>query len=161
MRRAKVQNGERRFTREDWLSKSQIKSFFSRVTAARRKQRNQVIRPTNIDPDDDDLDEWLEEVEAIKGEDKQQEIKDCVLTEIALHHPVTYDSYDLCEIHQRNELKQFNVKMLKEICCELDIPTKSRDVKAVIIEKLACELSKCSCKVMAVSAIIINTTRIF
>ena len=28
MRHAKLQNGERRFSRDDWLSKSQIRSFF-------------------------------------------------------------------------------------------------------------------------------------
>ncbi|KXJ09204.1 hypothetical protein AC249_AIPGENE14192 [Exaiptasia diaphana] len=145
MRRAKLANDERRFNREDWLSKAQIRSFFSRMTAARRKQIKQG-RHTHTNPDDDDdLDEWIEEIEAIEAEDEQQATKHKVLTEIALHDPVIYDSYDLCEIYQHKELKQFNVKMFKEICCELEIPIKCRDVKKVI-EKLATELSKCSCK---------------
>ena len=38
MGHAKLQNGDRRFTREEWLSATQIRSLFSRITAARRKQ---------------------------------------------------------------------------------------------------------------------------
>ena len=56
MRHAKLQNDDRRFSREDWLNKSQIRSFFSRITAARRKQ-SQLDTQISIDPDDDDLDE--------------------------------------------------------------------------------------------------------
>ena len=65
MRHAKLQNGDRRFSQEDWLNKSQIKSFFSRITAARRKQ-NQLGTQICVDPDDDYLDEWLDEVEAVE-----------------------------------------------------------------------------------------------
>ena len=65
MRHAKLQNGDRRFSQEDWLNKSQIKSFFSRITAARRKQ-NQLGTQISVDPDDDYLDEWLDEVEAVE-----------------------------------------------------------------------------------------------
>ena len=65
MKHAKLQNGDRQFSREDWLNKSQIKSFSSRITAARRKQ-SQLGTQISIDPDDDDLDEWLDEVESVE-----------------------------------------------------------------------------------------------
>ena len=37
MRRCKNENNERRLTREEWLTSNQIKSFFSRLSAARKK----------------------------------------------------------------------------------------------------------------------------
>ena len=120
MRHAKLQNGDRRFSQEDWLNKSQIKSFFSRITPARRKQ-NQLGTQISVDPDDDDLDEWLDGVEAVEDVNERNTIMNDVLFEIALQHPVIYDTYNLCELHQRNELKKFNVKMLKEICSELEV----------------------------------------
>ncbi|CAB3977712.1 Retrovirus-related Pol poly [Paramuricea clavata] len=144
MRHAKLQNGDRRFSREDWLNKSQIKSFFSRITAARRKQ-SQLGTQISIDPDDDDLDEWLDEVEVVEGANERNAIMNDVLSEIALQHPIIHDTYNLCELRQRNELKNFNVKMLKEICSELEVQYKSRDTKMIILDKLATELSKCTC----------------
>ena len=104
MRHAKLQNGDRQFSREDWLNKSQIKSFFSRITAARRKQ-SQLGTQISIDPDDDDLDEWLDEVEAVEEINERTAVKNYVLSEIALQHPVIHDTYNLCELRQRNELK--------------------------------------------------------
>jgi hypothetical protein len=139
MRHAKLQNGDRRFSREDWLNKSQISSFFSRITAARRKQ-SQLGTQISIDPDDDDLDEWLDEVEVVEGVNERNAIMNDVLSEIALQHPIIYDTYNLCELRQRNELKKINVKMLKEICSELKVQYKSRDTKMIILDKLATEL---------------------
>ena len=37
MRKCRNENNERRFTREEWLTSNQIKSFFSRLAAARKK----------------------------------------------------------------------------------------------------------------------------
>ena len=146
MRHAKLQNGDRRFSRDNWLTTSQIKSFFSRITAARRKQR-QLGTQISIDPADDDLDEWLDNVETLQGMHERNTIMNDVISEIALQHPVIYDTYNLCELRQRNELKKFNFKMLKEICSELEVQIKSRDTKMIILEKLATELSMCTCNI--------------
>ena len=86
-------------------------------------------------------------MEAVEDVNERNTIMNDVLSEIALQHPVIYDTYNLCELHQRNELKKFNVKMLKEICSELEVQYKSRDTKMIILEKLATELSKCACYV--------------
>lgn len=95
--------------------------------------------------DDDDLDEWLEEVEEIEEINDRNALKDVVLQEIALQHPVIFDSYNLCDIYEHKELTKFSVKMLKEICSELEIKLKSRDTKMTIVDKLTAELSKCTC----------------
>ena len=140
MKHAKLQNGDRRFSQDNWLTTSQIKSFFSRITAARRKQ-SQLGTQISIDPDDDDLDEWLDNVETLQGMHERNTIMNDVISEIALQHPVFYDTYNLCELRQRNELKKFNIKMLKEICSELEVQFKSRNTKMIILDKLATELS--------------------
>lgn len=141
MRTTRLKDGTRRFKREDWLTKSQIKSFFSRVTAARRKQGNNR-QLENIDQDYLDGEEFDE----IDENGERAELQDIIENEIGLQHPIIYDTFNLCEMYKRAELKNFNVKMLKQICSELEIHIKSKDVKAVIIEKLSIELSKCSCK---------------
>lgn len=145
MRSSKLENGERRFTREEWLSKSQIKSFFSRITASRRKQSMVQKETSDIAPDED-LDQWLEEFEMLDEIDEQNKLKEQVIEEIDLRHPIVYDTYNLCELNSSKELAKFNVKMLKEICSYLEIQVKSRDSKKVILEKLIAELSKCTCQ---------------
>lgn len=62
-RSAKLENGERWFSREEWLSTSQIRSFFSRITASRRKQTQVGTSEvsTGIADTDEDFDQWLEE----------------------------------------------------------------------------------------------------
>ena len=84
-------------------------------------------------------------MEAIEDANEWIATMDGVLTEIELQHPIVYDTYDLCEMQKNNELNNFNVKMLKEICRELEVQLKSRDTKPKILEKLEAELLKCTC----------------
>ena len=39
MRKCRNENNERRFSREEWLTSNQIKSLFSRLSAARKKKK--------------------------------------------------------------------------------------------------------------------------
>ena len=65
MRNSKLAHGERHFSREEWLSKAQIRSFFSRIRAARRKQAVlQSERQIDVDSDDD-FGPWLQELELL------------------------------------------------------------------------------------------------
>ena len=50
---------------------------------------------------------------SVESLNERNAIMNDVLAEIALQHPVIYGTYNLCELRQRNELKKFNVKMLK------------------------------------------------
>ena len=84
-------------------------------------------------------------MDSVESLNERNAIMNDVLAEIALQHPVIYDTYNLCELRQRNELRKFNVKMLKEICKELQVQFKSRETKMMILDKLATELSKCNC----------------
>ena len=139
MRKTRLPDGKKIFSREDWLTKSQIKSFFSRVTATRRKRQGSLQELDSIDQEDDDLD--TEELAEMEENDERNDLKDIILSDIALQHPIIYDTFNLCEIFKQKELKTFNVKMLKQISNELEIRIKSRDVKMTIIEKLSSELA--------------------
>ena len=141
MRSSKLENGERRFSRDEWLTKSQIRGFFSRLTALRRKQT--YARETTHD--EDAL--LVEENEASEDHQEYEALRNRLLDEIGLSHPILYDTYNLCEMYKENSLGTFNVKMLKEICEHLEVPIKSRYTKSTIIGMLSDELSQCCCQV--------------
>ena len=76
MRNSKLEHGERWFSREEWLSKAQIRSFFSRIRAARRKQALlQSERQIDVDSDDD-FGPWLQEVESLDQAVEENKFRD-------------------------------------------------------------------------------------
>ena len=68
-----------------------------------------------------------------------------ITDEVGLKHPITYDIYDLCNLHQRKKLSTFNIPMLKNILSHLDISFKSKEKKTSLVEKLKEVISKCEC----------------
>jgi Arf-GAP/Rho-GAP domain/ANK repeat/PH domain-containing protein 3 len=68
--------------------------------------------------------------------------------EIGLKHPITYDAFDLCQLHQGYKLNTLNVALLKSICSQLDIPFKSKERKRDLIEKIAETILQCECSHM-------------
>ena len=80
MRKARNNDGSRMFSREEWLTKTQIKSFFSRLSAAKRKQSN------NLDDSDDEL---LEEEHEHRKEEILQEANN-IIRELAVEHPIIF-----------------------------------------------------------------------
>ena len=103
MRNARNENGDRLFQRDQWLTKNQVKSFFSRLAAARRK-----IVATNDSEDDlasifeiDDIsgNQWMEELESLEEEQERCSLLEAVESQIGITHPVIYDTFDLCEFN--------------------------------------------------------------
>lgn len=136
MRKARNDDGSRKFSREEWLTKVQIKSFFSRLSASRGKQQ-----PMQEDSDDDLLEEELEyEEEEIRDE----EMKD-MLSQLGVEHPITYDGYDICAHVKSDSLSKFTVKILKRMCEYFELPCKSRDSKAVLLDKIIVMVKDCTC----------------
>ncbi len=136
MRKARNNDGSRKFSREEWLTKTQIKSFFSRLSAARRKQQS------NLDDGDEELLE--EEHEYRKEENLQEEVKD-MFRELAVEHPIFYDGYDICDHVKSGLISKFTVKILKDICEYFDVAFKSRDTKAILLSKITCIVKECGC----------------
>ena len=79
MRMARDESGERIFTREDWLTKTQIKSFFSRLA---QQPSNSYDKYSETE-----LDTLAEDVANVKQEKMQEEIIARLRDEISLQHP--------------------------------------------------------------------------
>ena len=126
-------SNERQFSRKEWLTKTQIKSFFSRLAASRRKDVVGIA-----------LDQ-LEEVQCLVEDSERQQLMEKLNVEIGLQHPITYDVYDLCDYYRQDKLTAFNVAMLKSICSHLEVPYKSKDKKSVLVSKLKQVISECQC----------------
>lgn len=110
MRNARDEENNRRFSREEWLTKSQIKSYFSRLASARRKGQatEDVDEETNI-----------EDLLAEEEEYDRIQVINQISEEIGLCHPICYDVYDLCEYRKCNKLFKF-VFLQKCLCFEGD-----------------------------------------
>ena len=128
MRTAKGENGERLFSREEWLTKAQIQGFFSRLSSS-RKRRAGPSPSTAVDDNSDE--ELIDEREV-----SHMITVESVVKEIGLTHPIVYDIYDLCDYVKKQKLNYFTVSMLKEICTFFELQFKSRDSKAVLMSKI-------------------------
>ena len=135
MRNARKPSNERLFNSKEWLTKSQIQSFFSRLAVSRRKERG--IAGLSVEQEED--------VECLVDDAEHQGLMAKITDEVGLKHPITYDIYDLCELHQRNKLSTFNIPMQKNILSHLDISFKSKEKKASLVQKLKEVISECEC----------------
>lgn len=84
LRNARSENNEKMFSRDDWLTKTQIRNFFSRLAASRRKQQ-WANSATSIE---DDVNDDLELIESIEEQNENEEILQEVVDEISLKHPI-------------------------------------------------------------------------
>ena len=143
MRKARTQAGERLFTREEWLTSTQVKSFFSRLSRTFKGQ----AAPLEVS------EEWTEDAvdEANEEENEREDlqVRDSLLSDIVdqvqVKHPIFYDSFDLCDLYHKNKLHCFKIVMLKEICKHFDISYKSKDKKSDFIDRLSNMIKNCSC----------------
>ncbi|PFX27375.1 hypothetical protein AWC38_SpisGene7925 [Stylophora pistillata] len=115
MRTARNPDGSRMFERKDWLIKTQVQGFFSRLAAARRKQGSREIE--------------LEEVYSEEEEQERREMLENVAGQLGLKHPICYDSYCLCDLSRDKKLETLSVVMLKDMLKFFEIPYGSRDRK--------------------------------
>ena len=135
MRKTTDEQNNRLFNRKEWLTKSQVQGFFSRLVSSRRRQQDL----TEVDLNSRDL--LREEEEA----DRQYLIEE-VTQELRPQHHISYDTFNLCECARENKLIQFNISMLKQILRHFEIPFKSRDKKRDLIEQLMSFLQECDCQ---------------
>ena len=135
LQNAKTDSNERLFTRTEWMTKTQVQSFFSQLAATRHKDQGMV----RISPDQE------EDTQCLQEDSNRQELIHKVNKQLNVSHPICYDTYDLCEHYLSNTLQEFNVAMLKTICNHFETPTKSKDKKKVLMDKLSEMISKCQC----------------
>ena len=130
MQRARGTDGARLFQSSEFLTTTQITSFFSRQSALVRQR----------DPDEADI-------RAAQEESNVSEAKETVAS-IQLDHPLIYDQYDLCEMALNDSLKILKLPMLQHMCEDLglDIPSKPMRKKAPYFALLKEIVSKCTCQ---------------
>ena len=76
VRTSRTPDGSRMFERKDWLTKSQVQGFFSRLAATRRRQGNQDVQ--------------IEDVYAEEEEQDRHEVLENVAAQLRPRHPICY-----------------------------------------------------------------------
>ena len=108
MRKTRDEQNRRLFERDEWLTKSQVQGFFSRLAASRRRQQAH----SEIEHNPKEL--FLEEKEA-----ERQQLMAHISNELRPQHPLSYDAFNLCECARDNKPSLFNVHCLKKSCAFL------------------------------------------
>ena len=134
MRKTRDEQNRRLFERDEWLTKSQVQGFFSRLAASRRRQQAH----SEIEHNPKEL--FLEEKEA-----ERQQLMAHISKELRPQHPLSYDAFNLCECARDNKLSLFNVSLLKEILHFFEIPFKSKERKKDLIEQLMSFIQEFQC----------------
>ena len=131
MCRARGADCLRLFQTSEFLTASQIASYFSRLNAAARQQ------------DVDDLD-----IQASEEETNFTSARDAVVTTSQIQHPITYDQFDLCSMAKGDTLKMLKLPMLQLLCegLGLDVPQPPVRRRAPYMELLKDITKNCSCQ---------------
>jgi len=119
------------------------------MAASRRRQHNHphvyeksLDREQTPDDDDDDDDAYDDgELDTIYYQGLVQE----VFSDMALAHPIMYDTYNLCEYVKEHLLSKFTIPVLKEICSHLELTFKTKYRKADLIATIDQAVKECSC----------------
>ena len=107
MRIAKTSDGTRKFSRDEWLTKIQVQTFFSRLAAAQRRQ----VTPAEVTEDEGGV--LLEdELAQLEQKNKDEDVQE-ILSQIGVEHPITYHGYNICNLVKTGALSRFTLKELR------------------------------------------------
>ena len=136
MRKARNADGSSKFDTSSYLTSQQVASFFSRLAAKRVVAESQ-----------DEEAEHQEEMDRIQ-EQSIQDLRNEVMAEMSIQHPIMYDTHNICEIVACSRLSKFSVQMLQDICSfyQLDISSIYIKRKKPYIDLLTDLVQSCSCK---------------
>ena len=134
MRFAKDQDGNRRFTLNEFLTPQQIQSYFSRKAS---KQKKGQVQP--VDRPEDRV--------AAEDQEAYSNTRCTVIKECQLIHPIVYDSYNLCNLVSKKSLKKFSVSLLRVICEHyyINVSAITAHLKAPYIALINDMVQSCSC----------------
>lgn len=144
MRIVKTADGQRAFSREEWLTKVQIKGFFSRLAAAQKKRTTGESFAGACPADEDDEELLQEELARLAEKNMEEEIHE-VLSQMALEHPIQYEDHDICSLSKAGALMQFTIKELRGMCDYFELPRKSGDRKSTLIDHVNNMVKECGC----------------
>ena len=128
MRCARDEQDRRLFTASECLQAQQIRSFFSRLAAAKTAN---VQNPADLK--EKDIQDLESDFEAEQYETEMQQLRQDVAAEVTERHPIYYERFNLCDLGRKNKLTKFNIDMLVRICghFELNIANVSRKGRRV------------------------------
>lgn len=133
MRRAIGSDGKRLFLSSEFLTVTQVTSFFTRLAA---KVRQQLV------PTEDDIFAAEEESNFSKAREE-------ILKSIQAAHPIVFDQYNVCSMVRDNTLGTLKLGMLQMLCekFELELPSTVRRKRArAPYQAMLSELvASCSC----------------
>ena len=142
MRNARNEKNERIFKREEWLTKTQITGFFSRLASRQRSRGHDVSSMDENLQEDRDANEDLE---AFVRESERDRLISEIEDNIGLKHPVCFDVYDLCDYYKRGKLESFNIAMLKKMLNHFEISFLTKFRKAELVRLLKEVIQECQC----------------
>ena len=139
MKKARNEDGSLLFLSEEYLTSQQITGFFSRTAA---KKSIQVPSATNLDDEDDD-----DDLLSAMTEKELEQMRRNILNEIAIKHPITYESYNICEMAAASKFPKLSIAMLQDICkyYELDYSGIKQKRKKPYIDLLNELVASCTC----------------
>ena len=138
MRQARNTQGERLFSRDDWLSQNQIKSFFSRYSRSRREAGNKCLTLSEFEEQNYDRDDEEEKL-------LREQLTEDIRQSINVCHPIFYDVYNLCDLFSKQKLSAFKVVMLKQICGHFELTIKRKAKKVDLVNVLSEMIKSCEC----------------
>ena len=139
MMRAKDTSGNPLFTSEEYLSQSQLAGFFSRLASKKR---------LHGDDDNNLLD--IDDIEGASSEAQMEELTTMASQEVGLVHPISFDTYNLCDMCSNRSLNKLSGNLLNEICFTFDINIETSDItmrpKQPYIERILSLCQDCTCQ---------------
>ena len=116
MRKTREADGTRKLIRSERLTKNQVQSYFSRLSAMKRRR---VAKDQEQDTNDEDDDKSLIEEESgyLEHKARTKEVADVIL----------FDGHNICDHINHDTLGQFKVTTLREMCALFEIVFKARD----------------------------------
>ena len=141
MRTARDIEGTRKFNRSEWLTKTQVQGFFSRLASMKRRKTT----VDQVQEEDDDDNSLIEDEIGYLDEMARQNTVEDIVSQVGLIHPITYNGHDICEHARCDTLSRFNVTKLKSMCDHFEIPYQARERKSSLMDKLKDMVKECSC----------------
>ena len=140
MRKSRNADGTLIFQSDEFLTSRQIMSFFSRLAAKKNLKGALTSQDEDDDNDDDDL-------HAAMAEQQLDQMCQEVMDEVSLQHPITYESFNICEMAVTSKLSKFSISMLQDICKHHDLDTSQikQKRKKPYIDLLEGLVKSCTC----------------
>ena len=118
MRKARNEDGSLLFQSHGYLTSLQIASFFSRLAA----KKSVLVSSSTSDLAKED---YCYDLLSAMAEKELEEMSQEVINELSIQLPITFQSYNICEMAATSKLSKFSIAMLEEICMYFELDTST------------------------------------